>query len=78
MIFLVDIRLIDFPAMLDSKIMCTLEKDMSKLFEFNAKATAISNSDAKIIWHGAPFIQFEQIRLQDYFRQYLETSLISK
>ena len=65
-------------VLFDSKIFCTLETDMSNLFETNAKSAAISQPDAKIIWNDAPFIQFEQNRLNDNFRQYLELSLISK
>ena len=42
-----------------------------------SKAAAISQPDTKTM-HDAPFIQSKQIRLNDNFRQYLETSLISK
>ena len=41
-------------------------------------ATAIANPNAKTIWHDAPLTEYEQIRLNENFMQYLETSLKSK
>ena len=38
--------------------------------------TAIAILYAKTVWHDAPFLQYEQIRLNGNLRQYLETSLI--
>ena len=34
--------------------------------------------DAQILWHNTPFIQNEQIRLDDKFRMYYATALMSK
>lgn len=51
---------------------------MNELFESNAKAAGIPQPEENISWHDAPFIQFEQIKLNNSFRQYLETSVISK
>ena len=51
---------------------------MNELFESNAKAAAIPQPEENISWYDAPFIQFEQIKLNNSFRQYLETSVISK
>ena len=34
--------------------------------------------DAQIIYHTATYIQYEQIRLNDIYKQYLETALLSK
>lgn len=69
---LVNIGPVNFPIKLHSKITCTLETDMSKLFESNAKASAITQGDTKIIWQDEPFIQFKQIRLNDNLKEYLE------
>ena len=38
----------------------------------------IATPDAKIFFHDAPYIQYEQFRLNDNFRQYLETIMTSK
>lgn len=69
----------DFPVKLDTKIICTLETDMNKLFESLKKVTAILNTqDTAMISHYAPFMQYEWTKLNDKFRIYLEMSLISK
>lgn len=69
----------DFPVKLDTKIICTLETDMNKLFESLKKVTAILNTqDTAMICHYAPFMQYEWTKLNDKFRIYLEMSLISK
>ena len=39
---------------------------MNKLFESNAKVTTIADPYAKIILQEASYIQYEQIRLNDY------------
>lgn len=51
---------------------------MNKLFESNKQVTAITAPDAHIIWHHAPFMQYEQFSLNDNFRQYLKTNILSK
>ena len=54
---------------------------MKKLFEsskFLGAATAIPVPDAKIIFTKAPFIQYKQILTVKNFRQYLETTMVSK
>ena len=51
---------------------------MKKCFQSKKKVTAIGAPDAKIIFAKAPFIQYEQFLLDKYFRQYLETIMISK
>ena len=54
---------------------------MKKLFEsskFLGAATAIPVPDAKIIFTKAPFIQYKQTLMVKNFRQYLETTMVSK
>ena len=74
--FLVDIELVNFPVKINSKVICTLETDMNKLFNSNAKVSTIGVLNANIIWYKAPFIQYEQIRLK--VSEYLETAIIPK
>lgn len=76
--FLCNIGLVNHQVKLDTKIICTLETDLLKLFESGKKVKSIAGPDAKIIWDDAPFIQFEQFRLNNNFRQYLETSFLAK
>ena len=55
------------------------KKYMNKLFESNAhKVKLPSKPDAQIIFHSAPYIQHEQIKLNDDFRKYLQSTVISK
>ena len=54
---------------------------MDKLFESRkvlAAGVAIPSADAQIIFTKAPFIQYEQILLDQNFRQHLETIIVSK
>ena len=53
---------------LDTKIICTLETDMSKLFESNKKRSAVVVPDTNILWDNAPFTEYEKFRLNDNFR----------
>ena len=57
-------------------MICILEINLSQLFESNKVVAIIADSD--VIWHDTPFIEYEQLRLNSNFRQYLETSVIPK
>ena len=43
-----------------------------------AAGTAIPSPDAKIIFTKVPFVQYGQFLLDKYFRQYLESMMVSK
>ena len=76
-----DLGKINFPTKINYRIKLHLEKDMKRLFESRkvlATGTAIPAPDGKIIFTKAPYIQYEQILLDKYFRQYLETIMVSK
>ena len=53
---------------------------MKKLFESRKFITSAAtvDPDTKIIFARAPFIQYEQLLLDNNFRQYLETIMVSK
>ena len=72
-----DLGKINFPAKINYRIKLHLEKDMKRLFE-SRKVLAIPAPDGKIIFTKAPYIQYKQILLDKYFRQYLETIMVSK
>ena len=66
------------PVQLDTKLICTLETDLSKLFRSSVTVANVAATNSKIIWHDAPFMQYEKHGLNDNFGQYLETSLLPK
>ena len=66
---------------MDFRIKCYLKKEMKRLFkskEVLAANSALPSPDAKIIFTKTPFIQYEQLKLDKTFRQYLETIIVSK
>ena len=66
---------------MDFRIKCHLEKNMKRLIESKkvlAANSALPSPDAKIIFRKALFIQYEQLLLDENFRQYLETIMASK
>ena len=72
---------INFLTKIDYRIKLFLETNKNKLFESKkllALGVAIPSADAQIIFTKAPLIQYEQIRLDKNFRQYLETIMVSK
>ena len=76
-----DIGKINFPTKIDYRIKLFLETDMDKLFQSKkvlASGAAIPEADAEIIFTRAPFIQYEQILLDENFRQHLETIMVSE
>lgn len=68
--FLCDIDTLNCPVKFEIKIIYTLETDMAKLFE--------SNQQVANFGHNSLFMQYEQFRLNNNFRQYLKPSLMSK
>ena len=49
-----------------------LESNLNKLFKENKKEAAIPrNPNAQIIFHDHPYIQYQQILIDDNFRAYL-------
>ena len=59
--------------------MFTLENNLNKPFVTNAKkALVLNETDTKIIFHQATYLQYEQFKLNDILRKYLVSALISK
>ena len=79
LIFLVGLGLVNFLIEFNTKFIFTLKNNLSKLFVKNAKKALIPNeTDAKTIFHEAPYLQYEQFKLTENFRKYLVSTLISK
>ena len=50
---------------------------MNKLLKYTKKVKTIPDApDTQILWHNTPYIQYEQIRLDDKFRMYYEIALL--
>ena len=78
---MVVLGLVKFPVKSDTKFVFTLEQNLNKLFELQrelADAAVPKNPDTKIIFHASPYIQYQQLKLTDNFKKYLEMSLLSK
>ena len=77
--FLCDIGLVNQCFKFNKKFTLTLQTEMQKLFETNLTASNLPTSvDAEIIFNSAPYIQYDQIKLDDSFKKYLEGTLISE
>ena len=79
--FLCDLGLVNQCFKCNTKYILTLETDMQRLFEtnINQEADALpGTTDTEIILTYAPFIMYEQLKLDDNYRTYLEGVLISE
>ena len=79
--YFTDLGKINFPLKIDFRIKCHLEKEMKKLVKSKkvlAANSVLPSPDPKIIFTKAPFIPYEQLQLDKNFRQYLETTMVSK
>ena len=77
--FFTDLGLVNFTHNTDTKFIFMLEINLNKQSEQNKKeATTPRNTNAQIIFHDHPYIQYQQILLDDNFLAYLNASLRSK
>ena len=76
--YLVDLDLVNFLIAFDTRFIFTLEQDINKLFESNAKVNPIPELDAKVIMYKAPFISYPPIKLNENFDVYFNSTLRSK
>ena len=70
--------LVNFPHIIDTRFLFTLENNMIRLFETNAKADVPNKPDAEIIFHDTPYISYPQITLDDNFLAYFNGILRSR
>ena len=78
--FLCDLGLVNHPVKFNTKWLTTFEQDYQKLFETKANQandTLPTSVDAKIILTATPYLLFEQLKLDDKYRAYLEGLMIS-
>ena len=77
--FFTNLGLVNLVHNTNTKFLFTLESNLNKLFESNAKVDHIpANPDAKIIYHDTPYICCQQIVLDDNFQAFQNASLCSK
>ena len=77
--YFVDLGLVNLPEKPDTKFIFTLESNMNKLFESNAKVGTIPASpDAQIIYHDTPYFSYPQITMDENFQVYFNAILRSK
>ena len=78
--FLVDAGLVNFLTAFNTKFTFNLEQNMTKLFEAITKIDNIltTQPNAQIIFHSTSYIQYEQIKLNDNFKKYIDKALQSK
>ena len=65
--FFTSLGLLNRPLKIDTRFLFTLEQNLNKFFETNAKAEPV----AQIIVHDTPCISYPQISLDDNFLAYL-------
>ena len=85
--YLVDLGLVSLTTDFDVKFIFNLEKNRSKLFERKKIANLTTGAaaplstdepDTDVHYYGAPYLQYEQIKLSDTFDKYVSTALRSK
>ena len=74
----VDLGLVNFHEKFSTRFILTLEQDMNRLFESNAKVNLVPQQDAKIIIYEAPSISYLQIKLDKNFEFYFNSNLRAK
>ena len=78
--FLCNLGLVNQPVKFNTKWFITFEQDYEKLFEtkgYQAQDALPTSVDAKIILTATPYLIFEQFKLDDNYRAYLEWIIIS-
>ena len=76
--FFTSLGLVNFPHKIDTRFLFTLENNMNRLFETNAKADVPNELDAQIIFQDTPYISYPQITLDDSFVAYFNGILRSR
>ena len=86
--YLVDVGLVNFPTAFNVKFTFNLEQNRIKLFETNGVIANLANGnpgpipttqpDADIYFYNTPYIQYEEIKLNNTFSEYVTKALQSK
>ena len=76
--FFTSLGLVNFPRKIDSRFLFTLENNMNRLFETNAKTDVSNEPKAQIIFHDLPYISYPQTNLDHNFLAYFNGTLRSR
>ena len=77
--FLDDLGLVNFSVKSNTKLVFMLERDMSKLFESNVKkVNQPADVDIEFIFYSVPYIQYQEIKLNDNYRADLKKTMMSE
>ena len=86
--YLVDVGLANFPTAFNVKFTFNLEQNRNRLYETNGTVANLANGnpdpvptaqpDADVYFYNTPYIQYEQIKLNDTFNKYVTKALQSK
>ena len=68
----------NFSIAFNTRFIFTLEQDLNKLFESKTKVNTTAEPDPKMIVYEAPFISYPQIKLNENFEVYFNSTLRSK
>ena len=68
--YFLSLGLVNFAYQLDTGFIFTLETNLNRLFESNAKINIPDASDVQVIFHDTPYISYPQITLTDNFLVY--------
>ena len=75
--FFTSLGLVNFPHKIGTRFLFTVENNMNRLFETNAKADVPNEPDSEIIFPDTPYTSYPQITLDDNFLAYLNGILRS-
>ena len=83
-----DIGFVNLPTAFNVKFVFNLEKTLAKIFESRAKTANTTAGaaapvpttapDANVYFHAIPYLQYEQIKLNDTFNKYITKAINSK
>ena len=86
--YLVDVGLMNFPTAFNVKFTFNLEQNRNRLYKTNGAAANLANGnpgpvptahpDADVYFYNTPYIQYEQIKLNDTFNKHVTKALQSK
>ena len=75
--FFTSLGLVNFPHKIDTQFLFTLENNINRLFETNAKADVPNKAEIQIKSHDTLYVSYPQITLDDNFLAYLNRILRS-
>ena len=84
---LIDLGLVNLPTAFDVKLVFNLEQNLRRLFESKAKLANVGDAaaalpttepDANVYWHTIPYMQYEQVKLNDTLNKYIVKALQRK